>query len=96
MRHRNLNLRLNTATLTATLRERTYLGPSVCPEGTDSGYKPGGRTVYEILSVLSGQIAVEIEEFEVSDPGLPGPHNEKTHYIVLESSFQRKIVESVG
>ena len=59
----------------------------------------------------SGQIAVEMDGWrqheadwfnalrgvplEVSDPGLPGPHNEKTHYIVLESSFQRKIVESV-
>ena len=60
----------------------------------------------------SGQIAVEIEgwrhhesewfgamrraRLEVSNPGLPGPHNEKTNYLVSDSSFRRKIVTSVG
>lgn len=33
---------------------------------------------------------------EVSDPGLPGPHNEKSQYIVTESSFHRKIVNLLG
>lgn len=58
----------------------------------------------------SGQIAVEMDGWrqheadwfnamrgvplEVSD-GLPDPHNEKSHYIVSESFFKRKIVESV-
>ena len=58
-----------------------------------------------------GQIAVEMESWrqheadwfnamrgvrlEVSDPGLPGPHNEKSSYIVSESSFHRKIVKLV-
>ena len=28
----------------------------------------------------------------ISDPGRPGPHNEKTEYIVSESSFDEKIV----
>ena len=58
-----------------------------------------------------GQIAIEMDgwrqheaewfnamrgvRLEVSDPGLPGPHNEKAHYIVSESSFHRKIVSSV-
>ena len=58
-----------------------------------------------------GQIAIEMDgwrqheaewfkamrgvRLEVSDPGLPGPHNEKAHYIVSESSFHRKIVTSV-
>ena len=60
----------------------------------------------------SGQIAVELENWrdyeadwfnvmrgvrlEISDPGLPGPHNEKSDYIVSESSFNRKIVTLVG
>ena len=60
----------------------------------------------------SGQIAVELDgwrhheadwfnamrgvRLEISDPGLPGPHNEKSDYIVSESSFDRKIVKLVG
>ena len=60
----------------------------------------------------SGQIAVEMDGWrqheaewfkamrgvgvEVSDPGLPGPHNQKAHYIVSKSSFHRKVVRSVG
>ncbi len=56
----------------------------------------------------SGQIAVEVEgwrgyeaewfeamrgaKVHISDPGLPGPHNDKADYIVTESSFDRKIV----
>ena len=59
-----------------------------------------------------GQIAVEMEgwrehegawftvmrgvKLENSDPGLPGPHNEKSEYIVSETSFHRKIVKSVA
>ena len=31
----------------------------------------------------------------MSDPGQPGPHNEKTEYIVSDSSFNRKIVTVV-
>lgn len=60
----------------------------------------------------NGQIAVEMEgwrghegdwfeamrgaRLEISDPGLPGPHNEKSNYIVSKTSFQRKIVTSVA
>ena len=60
----------------------------------------------------NGQIAVEMDgwrqheadwfkamrgvRLEVSDPGLPGPHNEQAHYIVSESAFDRKIMASVG
>ena len=60
----------------------------------------------------SGQIAVEVEDWrhheadwfdatrgvrlEISDPGPPGPHNEKSDYIVSESSFNRNIVTSEG
>ena len=60
----------------------------------------------------NGQIAVELDDWrhheadwfnamrgvrlEISDPGLPGPHNEKSDYIVSESSFGRKIVTLVG
>ena len=56
----------------------------------------------------SGQIAVEVEgwrgyeaewfeamrgaKVHISDPGLPGPHNDKADYIVTKSSFDRKIV----
>ena len=59
-----------------------------------------------------GQIAVEMEgwrehegawftamrgvRLEISDPGLPGPHNEKSEYIVSETAFHRKIVKSVA
>ena len=59
-----------------------------------------------------GQIAVEMDgwrqhetdwfnamrgvQLELSDPGLPGPHNEKAHYIISESSSNRKIVTSVS
>ena len=32
---------------------------------------------------------------EVSDPGLPGPHNEKSQYYISNSSFNRKIVTYV-
>ena len=58
-----------------------------------------------------GQIAVEMEGWrehegdwfkamrgaglEISDQGLPGPLNEKSNYIVSETSFHRKIVKSV-
>ncbi len=56
----------------------------------------------------SGQVAVEIDgwrhheddwfkailhaQLQILDPGLPGPHNEKSDYIVSQSSFDRKIV----
>ena len=59
-----------------------------------------------------GQIAVELEgwrehdgdwframrggRLEISDPGLPGPHNEKSNYVVSETSFHRKIVKAVS
>ena len=59
----------------------------------------------------SGQIAVEVEGWRnyeadwfdamrgvrvnISDPGLPGPHNEESDYIISESSFGRKIVKLV-
>lgn len=59
-----------------------------------------------------GQIAVEMEgwreherdwfkamrgaRLEISDPGLPGPHNEKTKYIVSETSFHRKIANAIA
>ena len=59
-----------------------------------------------------GQIAAEMEgwrehegawftamrgvKLEISDPGLPGPHNEKSEHIVSETSFHRKIVKSVA
>lgn len=58
-----------------------------------------------------GQLTMEIENWrhheaewlnamqdislEVSDPGLPGPHNEKSQYIISNSSFNRKIVTVV-
>ena len=57
----------------------------------------------------SGQIRVEVGDWrgheqnwfeamdgaklEISDPGLPGPHNEKSNYVVTNSSFERKIVK---
>ena len=60
----------------------------------------------------SGQITVELEGWrgheadwfnamrgagvEISDPGLPDPHNEKSDYTVSKSSFGRKIVTLVG
>ena len=31
-------------------------------------------------------------KLEISDPGLPGPHNEESEYVITESSFERKIV----
>ena len=56
----------------------------------------------------SGQIAVEVEgwrghegewfeamkgaKLHISDPGLPGPHNDEDDYVISESSFDRKIV----
>ena len=59
----------------------------------------------------SGQLAVEVEDWryheadwfkamrgarlEISDPGLPGPHNEESKYVILKSSFERKIVKSL-
>ena len=59
----------------------------------------------------SGQIAVEVEgwrhyeadwfnamrgaRLQISDPGLPGPHNDESEYVVSKASFDRKIVESV-
>ena len=59
----------------------------------------------------SGQIAVEVEEWrdyeadwfdamqgvdlQISDPGLPGPHNEKSDYTIAETSFARKLVTQV-
>ena len=59
----------------------------------------------------NGQIVVEMEgwrqheadwftamrgvKLEVSDPGHPGPHNEKSEYVVSKSSFNRKIVKLV-
>ena len=59
----------------------------------------------------SGQIAIEVEGWRnheadwfnamrgvrgsISDPGLPGPHNEESDYIISESSFGRKIVKLV-
>lgn len=59
-----------------------------------------------------GQITVEIEgwrnhesdwftamrgaKLEISDPGLPGPHNEKSNFVVSQSSFSRKIVKFVA
>ena len=59
----------------------------------------------------SGQIAVEMEGWRnheadwfnamrgvrvnISDPGLPGPHNEESDYIISESSFGQKIVKLV-
>ena len=58
-----------------------------------------------------GQIAVEMEgwrehegdwftgmrgaKLDISDPGLPGPHNEESNYVVSKTSFDRKIVNSV-
>ena len=33
---------------------------------------------------------------KISDPALPGPHNEKSDYMVSKSSFGRKIVTLVG
>ena len=60
----------------------------------------------------NGQIAVEMEgwrghegdwfkamrgaKLEISDPGLPGPHNEKSTYLVSETSFGRKIVKLIA
>ena len=59
----------------------------------------------------SGQIAVEMEGWRnheadwfnamrgvrvtISEPGLPGPHNEESDYIISESSFDQKIVKLV-
>ena len=31
----------------------------------------------------------------ISDPGLPGPHNDESIFIVSESSFQRKLVTTL-
>ena len=58
-----------------------------------------------------GQISIEIEgwrgheeswfesfkgiEMEISDPGLPGPLSEKTHYTITESSFDKKILTQI-
>ena len=58
----------------------------------------------------SGQIALEVEDWRryevewfnamrgaklvISDPGLPGPHNEDSEYVISASSFGRKIVKS--
>lgn len=33
---------------------------------------------------------------EISDPGLPGPHNEKSTYVVSETSFHRDIVKLIA
>ena len=60
----------------------------------------------------SGQISAEVEAWRhyeadwfnamrgaalrISDPGLPGPHNEEVDYAVSETSFARKIVTSVN
>ena len=57
----------------------------------------------------SGQIAVEVEgwrdyeadwfkamrraKLEISDPGLPGPHNDESQYVVSKTSFDQKIVK---
>ena len=59
----------------------------------------------------NGQIVVEMEgwrqheadwfnamggtRLDISDPALPGLHNEKSEYVVSKSSFQRKIVKFV-
>ena len=59
----------------------------------------------------SGQISVEMDDWrryeadwfnamrdiqlEVSDPGTPGPHNEKAQYVVSASNFHKKIVKYV-
>ena len=59
----------------------------------------------------SGQLAVEMDgwrkheadwftamrgaRLEVSDPGPPGSHNEKSEYIIAKTSFRRKILKSV-
>lgn len=56
----------------------------------------------------SGQIAVEMDSWRhheadwfkamrgvrlrISDPGLPGPHNEESDYLVSKTSFDRKVV----
>lgn len=58
----------------------------------------------------SGQIAVEVAGWRnheadwfnamqgvrlvISDPGLPGPHNDDSDYLISEASFDRKIVRS--
>ena len=58
-----------------------------------------------------GQIAVELEDWRhyeadwfnamqgvrvnISDPALPGPHNEESYYIISASSFDRKIMKLV-
>ena len=36
--------------------------------------------------------AMQGVKLEISDPGRPGPHNEKTQYRVADSSFDRKMV----
>ena len=59
----------------------------------------------------NGQISVEMEDWRqheadwfnamrgirltISDPGLPGPHNKESEYVVSKSSFGRKIVHLV-
>ena len=64
----------------------------------------GWRRRGQVRVEMEGWRQHEAEWFEamrgvtlaISDPGMPGPHNEESNYIVSESSFGRKIVEVIN
>ena len=56
-----------------------------------AGYKPKPVLMVDEADWFNAMQGVRLV---ISDPGLPGPHNDDSDYVISESSFDRKIVTS--